>query len=236
MRGVLIVLLVPSMALASSPLDDVIEEPPAECARGTSTTLWLSSKFPALPRHDGPEGESRFEVRAQGKAVGAVALPGGGRCHGFSPEAHAYVVSSVHERGMLLPIASLELLGEDGKVRTTAFERDEHEAFALVTSASRRWVAFIGDDARHEGSMKLFALDVVTDRIRLLGPAPAPPPAREGPRKRSWRWGVDGEEGYADIEPDVLRFDGEVLRASYGADTSRSRAKARRVRLFDLAR
>ncbi|MEO6952608.1 MAG: hypothetical protein ABI321_12410 [Polyangia bacterium] len=235
MRLVLFLLCIPCLAYAG-PFDGEAVEPPTECAKGVTTSLWRSGHYPLLARHDGPEGATTFEVRAaSGRSVGKVELPGRGRCLGWSPVAHAFLVGSIHEIGVVLPMPSLELVAEDGKARATALERDRYAAYALVTNG--RFVAFVSYDPKLGDEIKLYALELATDRIRELGPAPAPPPDRDVRSTRRWRWGVEGEEGFMDLEPDVLRFDDDdVLRVSYGKDTSRARSKQRVVRTFRLGR
>lgn len=213
---------------------DLHTDPFTHCADGTVTSLWISRSYPELPRHDGPMGETRFEVRERttGTVRGQVKQPGLGSCLGFAPAVDAFVISSEFELGSVVPIAAIQLVRQDATVSDTNFTGN-FSAFAQVTSATRRFIAFVGQ-RDSTGLCALWLLDVVRNTVKRLGKAPAPPPQPEAPLLREWTWESAEIGRPVELEPSVLRFDGEVLHVTFGKDTSRARASKRTEQLYRL--
>lgn len=211
---------------------DLRTDPFTHCADGTATSLWVSRSYPVLPRHDGPMGETRFEVRERttGAVRGTVKQPGLGNCLGFAAAVDAFVISSEFELGSVVPVAAIQLLGQDAVISDTNFTGN-FSAFALVTSASRRFVAFVGQ-RDSTGPCSLWVLDVVRNTVKHLGKAPAPPPNTDALVTREWTWERAEIGRPVELEPSVLRFDGEVLHVSLGKDTSHARASKRAEQIY----
>jgi hypothetical protein len=103
---------------------------------------------------------------------------------------------------------------------------------SVLVDAPAARVAIVG--SKKNGPWRLFLLDLGAGTLRELGEAPAPPPSGESVRGR-WSWGSEEAGRVSELEPAVLHFEGNELRATYGKDTSKKRAKSRTTRTWKLA-
>ena len=106
---------------------------------------------------------------------------------------------------------------------------EETYALALVVDAPGARVALVG--SRKNGPYRLFLLDLAANTLRELGEAP--PPTGETFHGR-WTWNPETLGRAVEMEPAVLRFEGDELRASYGKDSSKKRATSRRNKSWKL--
>jgi hypothetical protein len=210
----------------------------APCATGARTTLSVEVlERPSVPRHDESIGRERLVLRARdGKTLfHDETHDGRWMCLGFDRAKGRYLVGGYQEEGTWLVLASMTYLAEDGtRLEESEFSRKEYMAMASLTSASGRYVAFVGGVGVIDG---LYVLDAETDTIRKVGKAPAPPPlADDGfDCDEEFRWGSCWVGAYAPLEPEVLHFEGDdTLVVTRGHDSRRQRGKTRTTQRFKL--
>lgn len=228
--------LSPSSATAQPAVD--------RCDGSPVATVEFRAERPPSIRHDGPAagGTLRLLARGTGRVLWQHQLEGSWSCLGYSARARRFVLSASGEVGVLYGVTSVLLLPEDGsEPRPSAFDRAGLFAYSLRLGPEARFLAMVAQRGGL-GSPSLQVLDVERDRLRRLGPAPAPPPDPAllsslpgSPRRQPWRWGPDGAEWYAELEPEVVRFPSPTrLEVRYGSDTVRARARRRHSRSFRL--
>jgi membrane-bound inhibitor of C-type lysozyme len=202
-------------------------------------------------QYDGADGVSKAEVWSGGKKLKALALPPGEwRCLAYSQPRKAFVLGGSLQKGYTMPVNKLRFLSEpdwsSSAARSSSLWGDEgagtradngFAALAAVPSRDGRYVAFIGSLGEENGA--LFAFDTVEDAFAVLGDPPAPPPGTaDGIAKEAhFDWTGGGpSDGFIPLDAGILLFPVPgVLRASYGADSVKARAKKRTTKDWDLA-
>jgi hypothetical protein len=186
----------------------------------------------ALMRHDAPDPSSELElVDAAGKRVALHSVQGAARCLGYLPSKAAHLVSIEAEVGVIVPIVSMVLVGDDGKLTATKLSSQDVHALSVLVDVRTARVAMVA--SKKNGPWKLFLLDLGAGTLRELGDAPAPPPI-EGPLRSDWSWGSEEVGRVTDPDPSVLYFSGNELHATYGKDSSKERATQRAIRTWKL--
>lgn len=222
---------VAALTLAAVP-DAGAELAHVDCSVGPTTTLRLGIDAPALPRHDAPDPRSELElVDAAGKRLALHSVWGRARCLAYLPTRGAHLVSLEAEVGVIVPVVSLVLVADDGRLLVTRLSKEDTQALALVVDALSARVALVG--SRRHGPYRLFVLDLLVDTLRELGDAPAPPPVGQVVRGK-WTWGSEDVGRVVELEPAVLHFEGHELRATYGKDSSKRRATPRKTQTWRL--
>ena len=184
-------------------------------------------------RHDAPDPSSELElVDAAGKRVALHSVQGAARCLGYLPSKAAHLVSIEAEVGVIVPIVSMVLVGDDGTLTATRLSSEDLLALSVLVDAPTARVALVA--SKKNGPWRLFLLDLGAGTLRELGEAPAPPPSGTSVRGR-WSWGSEDVGRVTELEPAVLHFEGNELRATYGKDTSKKRAKSRTPKVWKLA-
>jgi hypothetical protein len=208
------------------------------CAKGTQTHLgYQMVNIPSVTRHDESIGQSQFTLlsNTDNRILLDNTYEGRWFCLGFNKNTQTYLVGGIFQIGAWLPLRSIQYLRENKNAfETSAFDRLGYLANAVILSPKGRYIAFIGGQ---QTTGKLYVLDTHTDKIKLLGDAPAPPPLADDnfSSEEAFEWGTGWADGYVEIEPNILSFKSEHrLQVSYGKDTSHHRAKKRRLRIFDL--
>jgi hypothetical protein len=206
---------------------------PAHCAVGARSTLDVEVlDRPATPRHDENIGRDRLVLRdADGKArFKDETSDGHFVCLGYDRAKARYLVGVYQEAGVWLVLSSIQYLPEDAAngphFEPSVFAKKEYVALASVTSASGRYLAFVGGVGVADA---LYVLDTESDTIRRIGRAPAPPPVSDGFEcDEPFRWGTCWADAYKPFEPAIVHFDGDaVLVISRGHDTPKRRATRR---------
>ena len=204
-----------------------------ECSRGPASALRIGVTEMALMRHDAPDPSSELElVDGTGKRLALHSVQGAARCVGYLPSKAAHLVSIEAEVGVIVPIVSMVLVSDDGKLTPTKLSSEELLALSVLVDANTARVALVA--SKKNGPWKLFLLALGAGTLRELGEAPAPPPTGESVRGR-WSWGSEEVGRVSELEPTVLHFEGNELRATYGKDTSKKRAKSRATKTWKLA-
>jgi hypothetical protein len=193
------------------------------CPRGARTTLTI-------------ERRERTELLRPDEAIGGdqLILRAGKRelMHTVSHDFHWVCLAFSKKRGHLvgsravmdgaLVLRTIGYLAEDATViEASAFTRERFHAYAALPSRDGRWVAFVGG----RDGLALYVLDTTRDRIRKLGPAPAPPNALAC---EDWSC-VNGQ-----VELASWRFQKNALVVRYDDRTAtrhRSKRTQRRFRL-----
>jgi hypothetical protein len=205
--------------------------------QGSRSSLSVISGAP--PEYDRSDGSTRLELIA-GETHKGFDFNGVWRCVGFSTELGAYVLLGELQEGAWLPAKEIKFLDEKTfALRSSRYNDTEWLALAVVAGPGLRYLAVIGNQ---RGPTRLHVYDVRNDRMRELGPAPAPPPLPPDEwhyieeEHQAWgHWGDFGSDGLIDLDAGIVVFDGpETLHASYGRDTYKSRAKSRKVKRWRL--
>lgn len=210
---------------------------------GNTTTLEVESHRTVFPRHDQTLGKTVFHLRTKaGHELARQEEQEVWNCLGFNADRQAFILEGRWEAGVQVRVRSLLYWPEAAVAPLSSrFDAEHYSAEQVLfndADHALRYLVFIGQ--RGEGAFGLYVLNAATDRIERLGDAPLPPPTDQGsdaakPRA-SWSWeSCDEELGGAELEPDILHFtNGTKLRASYGRDTRKARAKKRRILTWDL--
>lgn len=207
-----------------------------ECPPGPHTRLEISVlERPEALRHDHDVGRDRLTLKTRDgrELMHSDSHDFHWKCLSYSPQ-RGHVVGAVGERGAWFVLRSIGYLAEDAKMlEPSAFTVRGFLALAARTSPRGRFIAFIGGAGSADA---LYVLDTKLDKIKKLGPAPAPPPQESDfACEDSFDWGSCWVGGFVEIEPRVLRFEGESrLVVSYGKDGPRGRARKRTVRKYRL--
>lgn len=219
--------------------------PAVTCATGSNTLLELGGVSRST-QHNGNDGQANFALKP--KAGGAVLWKdqsvGQGVCFGFHTHMLRYVIGTRKEHGIGVRLTSVRYVDEaTGKSQASSFNRRNIEGFAAVPSTDLHYIAFI---AIAENDAELYVLDVEKDSVRKLGKAPLPPPLDEKERayvkqhpdslEGAWEWMGSFRDSYMDLEPGIITFQGDVLKVSFGADTSSKRSEKRNIVTYDLAK
>jgi len=165
-------------------------------------------------------------------------LAGRFRVFGYSAAAHAFVVGGFFGAGRSVLLEELWLVDErSGSLRRSRYDRGLR-AGSAVLSPDGQYLALVAGPRSARDRLGLWVYSVFHDALFRLGEPPAPPPVQFAcGRARPSRWQNIAREGYAELEPEILSFQAPArLRASYGRDTCRERARSRRTRDWDLAR
>jgi len=189
------------------------------------------------PRHDADYGAAGIELRSRDGRKLREPIPEEGvwRCLGYAPGIHSYVLGGILEVGAWLPLDRVVYLNE----RTFAIKESTMSSAGLTAMASvvgpgTRFIAFVASHA--DADFKLYALETATDRWKILGAPPAPPPLKDpaldsGDGEAGWA----RDEGTIDVDPGIIVFRSDhVLRVSYGDDTKTARSPKRTVKEWDL--
>lgn len=212
--------------------------PLTECARGASTIL-RSGGVSRSQRHNGNSGEAHFVLES--KTTGAVLWKdeyvGEGVCLGYNPDRGVYIIGSRRARGIGVRLTEVRYIDESRpRSRSSAFNRQDIEAFSAVASPRLWYVAFI---AIEENDISVFVLDARRDTLKKIGKAPLPPPLSpdelayvklhpEVLQEGQWAWMGSFRDSYMQLDSGIIEFhDNEILRISYGADTPYARSPKR---------
>ncbi len=214
---------------------------------GKATQLFLQLT-PRSMAMDGPEAKT--SIRLTSKATNATlfekSLEGECRLLSFSQATTAYVIGVTSTMGTWRGVVAVLYLDEraasGAHLRDAKGPGEKFFALSAVASVDGDMIAFVSQtrSPATTGGFRLQLLDVARDRLRDLGAPPAPPPLDpelqsecKAGRARGW---ADPNVGgmYEDMDANIITFADGKLRASYGADTCKARAKKRTVKEWSL--
>jgi hypothetical protein len=207
--------------------------PSTETATGTTTRLAVTSSGMS-DAMDAPDPDTTLELRAaaDGQLVVQLHWSEAWQVLAFDVATRTYVLGEIATHGAWRVLDAIRYLDERGGKRDGRFATDHLVALSSRTSPDGSYIALVAqpDQPAVRDGFRLYLLDVAADTLRVLGRAPAPPPLDDpaactaGP----WVWGdLQAVAFYEAMDAVALQFDGGKLRASYGADTCRARAKQR---------
>jgi hypothetical protein len=213
---------------AKASLDDPVDDGPPPEGPTTRLVLAIASR-PGPPKLDGPAGNTTLTIQSKSTGAPLVSLKWNGdwALEAYAPARKAYVLSLRGVVGASRAVAAIRYLEESGAVRESKVNALGWFAYALVPSPDGRALAFVG---RRDGAsaMGLELLDLSTDDLVELGPAPGPPPHDwQGCDENGYGWGAGPGDGYERMDRGIIEFVGGELRASFGDDTCHARAKTR---------
>jgi hypothetical protein len=193
------------------------------CPRGARTTLTIEKRErPEILRPDEAIGGDQLILRAgKRELMHTVSHDFYWMCLAYSKK-RGHLVGSRADMDGALVLRTIGYLAEDSEqIEASAFTRERFHAYSVLPSRDGRWVAFIGG----RDDLALYVLDTTHDRIRKLGPAPAPPP-----KFHCADWScVNGQ-----IELTGWRFQNDALVVHYGDGRAVQRRPKRSLRRFRL--
>jgi len=212
------------------------------CKKTTASTLKLNVS--GVANHEDDTTTTLVTLRtAEGKQY-SHSLGGDVGCLAHSRAGHKYVLGRIGEMGAWRPLQEIFYLDEiTGKLETSkalppwADDKQPWCGFAAEASQDGLYVAFVAID---DSESRLEVLDTKEDRLLPVGEPPLPPPsawARENVRRIvDFNWGMAEArtDGFIGMDSGILAWRGHVLEASYGKDGPSMRAKARKIRRWDL--
>ncbi len=227
----------PATGSGSSSTDAIADltrpHPSTETATGTTTRLAVTSSRMSVAM-DAPDPDTTLELRAAagGQLVVQLHWSEEWQVLAFDLATHTYVLGEIATHGAWRVLDAIRYLDERGGTRDGRFAADHLVALSSAASAGGDYVAFVAqaDKAPTRDIFRLYLLDVAADTLRMLGRAPAPPPLDDPAACTSapWVWGdLQAVAFYEPMDAVALRIDGDKVRARYGADTCRARAKQR---------
>jgi hypothetical protein len=230
------------------------------CAGGDSgTELVIEQTRATMPQHDVDLGRTKITLRKDGKSLVEATVSELWECLTYLPSTHRFVLTSTNEHGVKVTLRALVYLDvAQATFVDSVFDSLQFEASSSLLGPDGHYLALIGVRSKNQKERAaLFALDLLHDKLALLGPAPAPPPfskeeletvrmnamhamskeAQESGDYVEMSYGWDAPERmYTEPDQKLFHFaDPSTLEVSYGNDTYAKRSAKRRVRRFDLA-
>lgn len=203
---------------------------------GTALTVQVTAR----PLYDGAAGTTHLRMTRGDDVAMETDWPGVWRALSCDPTEHRFVLSGEFQQGGWLPIRRIRYLSERSTLYTESqYNGRDFLAFAAVPAADGRWVAFVG--ILDEGTeFRLLVLETRLDALLTLGAPPAPPPSTDVAPKDldadcPWTSWPCFHDGWVEMDPGIITFDGATLKVSDGAkDSPQGRDKERKVRTWDL--
>jgi hypothetical protein len=222
-------------------LTAVFAAAPVTTVTGDGTTL--SVQVTEHPVYDGAAGKTHLRLTKGADVVLETDWSGVWRGLSHDADEHRYVLVGEFQQGGWLPIRQIRYLSDRSGIYTESqVNGRDFLAFAAVPSKDGRWVAFVGLLGGDGGDFVLLGLDTRRDTMTALGAPPAPTPSTDVAPKDldvecPWTSWPCFHDGWVDLEPGIITFDGSRLTVSYGkGDSPRGRDKARTTRTWDLGR
>ncbi len=222
-------------APAPIPTPLLMQQQKGVCGNGSTTVLEYEASAPAhLPQPGKRLGHTRFVLRSRlaNEVLFEKTMDEQWSCWGYSNALRAYILAGQWEKGPSIRLQSILYLSEAGlnRLRPSVFDKQEYWAVTSVLSPDSDVLAFIGGPA-NQTTASLYVMDFSQNKIQKLGKAPAPPPLPD-PAAEGAVWGWDqSKTSYQELDKGILYFASpSVLKASYGADTARDRAKTRQIK------
>ncbi len=214
-----------------------------ESAVGQTTELDLEQTRAKIPQHDVDLGRTEIILRdAHGAELLRTRVAELWERLTFNPRTHRHVVVSKNEHGVKITLRALVYVDEDKKdFVESVFDQKQFEAEVALLGPDGRYLALIGAPTAESQKASLYVLDLDRDALWRLDDPPAPPPlpakilADKEEAENGYAWEAP-ERHFGPIEPEIMSFvDAHTLRASYGKDDPRHRAKTRHEKRWDLS-
>jgi hypothetical protein len=202
---------------------------------------YLDIKIISYPKYDKSSGETLITIISILDSTALKSYHKEGIWHyiGYNKKIRSHILAGAFQVGAWLPLCELEYLNEDSLTfRKSGINNRDWLALTAITDESAKYIVFIGIPEKNK--IRLFSLNTETDKIKILGEPPSPPPVEPDlfqPEMldESWTWGVSYADGYTVMDDGIIRFIGnDKLQVSYGKDTAKQRAKNRRIKIFNL--
>ncbi|MEW6515386.1 MAG: hypothetical protein AB1439_00590 [candidate division FCPU426 bacterium] len=217
------------------------ESKPSTC-QGASTQLRITQVLAKMPRHDVDLGRTTLTLLSLDgkKELLKETFTEVWECLGYNPTAKRYVLITKNEHGTKVTLRGLVYLEENpARFKDSVFGEKQFEAAASLPGPDGNYLALIGAP-EGEDTYKLYVLNLVADKLQLLGDAPGPPPLTK--EDLEWPEALDmmaaweaPERHYTELEPGIWSFTNpSTLQVSYGKDTYKARNKKRSIKTWDL--
>ncbi len=204
---------------------------------GTSLALQVTER----PLYDGAAGKTHVRLAKGDDAV--IETDWAGVWHGLSYDGDKsrYVLVGEFQQGGWLPIRRIRYLDARSGIYTESrYNGKDFLAFAAVPSKDGRWVALVGMLGGEGKDFRVLVLETRRDVMLDVAAPPAPTPSTNVAPKDlgadcPWTSWPCFHDGWVELDPGIITFDGATLKISYGeGDSPQGRDEKRTVKTWDL--
>lgn len=220
-------------------LTAVFAAAPVKTVTGDGTTLAVQVTH--HPVYDGAEGKTHLRLAKGDDVLLEVDWAGVWRGLSYDADKSRYVLVGAFQQGAWLPIRRIRYLDSRSGIYTeSGYNGKDLVAFTAVPSVDGRWVALVGVLGGGGEDFRVLVLETRRDAIVDVAPPPAPTPSTDVAPKElgadcPWTSWPCFHDGWVDLDPGIVTFDGATLKISYGAgDSPQGRDKTRTTKSWDL--